>query len=247
MAVVNNAALSDCTQLPCNVTVRGALVNTLNPAVAIYGNMGNCEDKVALRNDPTIQDRACIIQAIALPIELLTFDGTLRDDHVALSWETANETDNSHFFIERSINGFTFTAIGREEGAGTTTEMRYYTYYDSDFSTGKNYYRLRQVDFDGTEALSDVIVIDAGTATEGLKLFPNPIAAGAEASLQLGEDWGREGISLELFAANGQRVVQLRYAHADRLGLPTADLTPGIYLARISNGRRSVTERLVVR
>ena len=168
-------------------------------------------------------------------------------DRVALTWETANETDNSHFFIERSTNGFSFTAIGREEGAGTTTEQRYYVYDDTDYAAGKNYYRLRQVDFDGTEALSEVVVIDAGPEVQEFSIFPNPIAAGQQVTVQIGEGWDRDGILLELFSANGQRVTQQQYSNTDRLQLPTLDIAPGIYMARISNGRRSVTERLIVR
>ena len=247
LAVVNNSLLSDCTSLPCQVTVRGATVNTLNPAVAIFGNTGDCADKAALRNDPDLDGRACIQEARVLPIELLAFTGRLADDHVALVWETATETDNSHFFVERSTNGFTFTAIGRVEGAGNSTEAIRYGYPDYDYPAGRIYYRLRQVDFDGTESVSETVTILSEEAVTDLQAYPNPVAAGTPVNIAIGKEWARDAIYVDVFSADGRRAYSLTFPAGDRLQVPTTGLGTGLHLLRISNGNRTETQRLVVR
>ena len=247
LTIASNLNLADCTTLPCQVTVRGGTVNTLNPAVAIFGNTGDCADKDALRNDTDLDGRACIVAARALPIELLAFSGRLADDHVALTWETATETDNSHFFVERSTNGFTFTAIGRVEGAGSSTEAIRYDYPDYDYPAGRIYYRLRQVDFDGTESVSETVTIISEEAVTGLQTYPNPVTAGTPVEIAMGKVWAMGQISVDVFTADGRRAFSLSHPAGDRITVPTTGLSTGLHLLRISNGTRSETQRLLVR
>ena len=247
LSVTNNISLADCTILPCQVTVRGGTVNTLNPAVAIFGNTGDCADKDALRNDADLDGRACIVAARALPIELLAFTGRLAEDHVALTWETATETDNSHFFVERSTNGFTFTAIGRVEGAGNSTEAIRYDYPDYDYPTGRVYYRLRQVDFDGTESVLETVAIVSEEVVTELQTYPNPVTAGTPVNIAIGKEWARDAIYVDVFSADGRRAYSLTFPAGDRLQVPTTGLGTGLHLLRISNGNRTETQRLVVR
>ena len=185
--------------------------------------------------------------AVVFPTELIAFTGQLSTDHVALSWQTATETENSHFFVERSTNGFTFTAIGRVEGAGTTNDARSYTYPDYTYHDGRNYYRLRQVDFDGSESLSEVVTIDAGEPVHSLQAFPNPVAAGTEVTVGLDRAWSADLVSVALFTADGRKVNSLSFSGTDRLVIPTQGLSTGLHLIRISNGRQTATQRLMVR
>lgn len=120
--------------------------------------------------------------AAFLPVELLYFTGEAQDEDVLLEWETASEINNSHFEVERSTDGLEFIQIGKVEGAGTTVEKQYYSFVDKSPFVGKNYYRLRQVDFDGTFEYTNVVVIAfdknninfTNNATVQIALFPNP-------------------------------------------------------------------------
>jgi hypothetical protein len=95
-----------------------------------------------------------------LPIELTLLYGICVDENmVELRWQTASETNNSYFVILRSFDGVHFEEIGTVAGAGTTTEMHNYEYYDSDDNNGIVYYKLRQVDYDGNYTDSKVIAV----------------------------------------------------------------------------------------
>src|SRR5690606_21541103 len=86
----------------------------------------------------------------AAPVELTRFEARRTgDSQVLLSWETDSEKDNDYFAIERSGNGSDFGTIGKAPGKGTSQDKQQYRYTDGDPLPGINYYRLRQVDFDG--------------------------------------------------------------------------------------------------
>lgn len=120
--------------------------------------------------------------AAFLPVELLYFTGEAQDEDVLLEWETASEINNSHFEVERSTDGLEFIQIGKVEGAETTVEQQYYNFVDESPFVGKNYYRLRQEDFDGAFEYTNVVVVVfdknninfTNNATVQIALFPNP-------------------------------------------------------------------------
>ncbi|NOX17600.1 MAG: T9SS type A sorting domain-containing protein [Chlorobi bacterium] len=120
-----------------------------------------------------------------MPVELTSFT-ILYDGKVnILSWETATETNNYGFEIERaSPEGFRDTprqdewkTIGFVEGNNTSTVKNEYKFVDDDVENGVYYYRLRQIDLDGTATYSQIINIDVGNAPKGFVLnqnYPNP-------------------------------------------------------------------------
>ena len=68
---------------------------------------------------------------------------------MVLSWKTASEINNSHFEIERSNNGKDFIKIGEIAGQGTSNSTKRYQFTDKNPGSAQQYYRLKQVDFDG--------------------------------------------------------------------------------------------------
>lgn len=81
-----------------------------------------------------------------------------------LNWQTIAEADNKEFLIERSIDGTTFITIGTVEGQGTTIEKKTYSFLDISADGGLTHYRLKQVNYDGTFKVSNVIKIDKNGA-----------------------------------------------------------------------------------
>ncbi len=108
-----------------------------------------------------------------LPIALSSFQGQARSTDIFLRWTTESEQNNSHMIIERSRDGQRFEAIGQVEGAGTSLTPREYSFIDTRPSSGKNYYRLMQVDFDGAVDYSEIIVIDFRNAAFSWEVTPN--------------------------------------------------------------------------
>ena len=112
-----------------------------------------------------------------LPVELVAFTAQRDGDAIRLTWTTASETNNAGSEVQRSVEG-RWTPLGFVEGVGTTTEAQTYRFTDRDLpyaATGATY-RLRQVDTDGTETLSETVEITRAAPTQ-LALhgnFPNP-------------------------------------------------------------------------
>lgn len=107
-----------------------------------------------------------------LPVELIKFIAKVADREVILQWQTAMEEGNDYFVIERSFDGRHFEGIGMEKGNGTTTQRSKYAYTDENPLTGTSYYRLKQVDEDGSYSYSPVISIMRQRAREDVVVFP---------------------------------------------------------------------------
>jgi hypothetical protein len=110
-----------------------------------------------------------------LPVELTAFQATAAGAAVDLSWSTASEKNNTGFEVERSANGKAFARLARVEGAGSSQMPRRYRYRDAAPLSGVSYYRLRQVDADGTAHYSPVQTVTR-TAATALTAHPNPTA-----------------------------------------------------------------------
>lgn len=96
---------------------------------------------------------------IILPVDLAHFTVTARDKTAHLTWATASEVDNDYFLVEKSLDGKSFEAIGKVAGHGTTTREQQYSYEDHELYP-MNYYRLKQVDYDGAHEYSKVITLE---------------------------------------------------------------------------------------
>lgn len=111
----------------------------------------------------------------SLPIVLSSFSGTRKTKNIIeLNWVTATETNNHYFDLEKSINGV-FYSIGKIIGAGTSNIERKYNYTDYDATESTEYYRLKQVDYDGHFEYFPVISVDEVIDTkDGIIVYPNP-------------------------------------------------------------------------
>lgn len=113
-----------------------------------------------------------------LPIELLAFEVFPNPPiDIRLDWLTAVEENNAYFIVERSSDGRKFEAIGEVQGAGNSFVEQRYNFSDTQPHSGINYYRLVQVDYDGTRHYHKVV--SALYSSSGVaRLFPNPVAKG---------------------------------------------------------------------
>lgn len=91
-----------------------------------------------------------------LPVELVDFKAIAKKDGVKLKWQTASETNNSHFEIQRAKKEGHWKTLGSVQGNGTTLDPQSYQFFDPSIQKGTHYYRLRQVDFDGSSSFSYV-------------------------------------------------------------------------------------------
>ena len=127
------------------------------------------------------------INGLTIPVELISFTGAVLENKIQLSWQTATEINNQGFDIERSSDSKTFTAIGTVEGNGTTTELHEYSFSDKPTQPGKYYYRLKQIDFDGSFEYSQIVEVDFNNVPDKYALlqnYPNPFNPSTKISWQ---------------------------------------------------------------
>ncbi len=116
---------------------------------------------------------------ITLPLNLLTFTGTLDNDaHVLLKWKTENEVNTAGFVIERSLDGAMFNNIGAVDAAGNMNGSHEYSFTDEEAANQQSlivYYRLRINDQDGGYKFSGIITVSLAGLTGNLTVSPNPV------------------------------------------------------------------------
>ena len=100
-----------------------------------------------------------IVEEVSLPVELTKFAASKRAQNVILEWQTASEINNDRFEIQRSTDSNRFESIGKVHGEGNSQVLVDYTYSDESPMAGVNYYRLMQVDIDGTTDYSDIVSV----------------------------------------------------------------------------------------
>lgn len=120
-----------------------------------------------------------------LPVTLLNFQGWLEGNNAKLHWETINEFNSSHFTVERSLDGRSFVQVSKLMTAGNSQQRNVYQFAQPNLAPGTYYYRLRQVDRDGKEAMSKVVVLKY-EATASIQVYPNPVQYSLSVSIPAG-------------------------------------------------------------
>lgn len=141
-------------------------------------NANGCTTAIIIIQGPGIpyQEVPCAFAVFPnpLPIELIEFTGTKKDQSLDLNWATASERNNDYFTLEHSVDGINFELIDRVNGAGTTNERQEYSYPTTTLNRGLNYYRLSQTDFDGTTKQLEIIAVEGDKSSSNYSMYPNP-------------------------------------------------------------------------
>ncbi len=174
-----------------------------------------------------------------VPVELTTFNATIIDGKVRLNWFTATETNNAGFDIERSKDGTNYEKIFFIGGNGTTTNRNVYSYIDETVTAGVYYYRLKQINFDGSFEYLNAIAVDLGSPVGYLlkQNYPNPFNPKTIITYQIPV----EGfVTLKLYDVLGNEVSTLinekKLAGTYKVELDGSKLSSGIYFYKITSG-----------
>ena len=185
--------------------------------------------------------------ANSLPVTLTEFTGKEKDGDVELKWTTETEINNKYFDVERSLDGSHFESIGKVTGAGNTTLTQHYGLVDRNAANGVNYYRLKQVDFDGKFTYSQVVAVKVTRINALLKVYPNPAInqitaeykgfANTKVQVQLIDNYGRTIInSIQQPGISGRISLQLG----------TAVKTAGTYWLKMTTDKETLQQKVVV-
>lgn len=177
-----------------------------------------------------------------LPIELITFDGSFTSKGNLLKWITASETNNDYFSLERSSDGISFNAITKIKGAGNSTKNLDYDFLDAWAPEGINYYRLKQVDFDGKFSYSNIIAIRSLKNEELFLIYPNPTNGSFIVTVK---DIFNGGYDLKISNSIGQVVFSLKNSMVEQQVLDL-DLREGIYTISLVINEQAYNRKLVI-
>lgn len=193
-----------------------------------------------------------VIQGNPVPVELTSFTANTDENKIILSWETATEKNNAGFDIERSSDKKNFYAIGNVKGRGTTTEKQSYTYTDKISGGGKFYYRLKQIDFNGSFTYSNTLEVSALPIVFSLSQnYPNPFNPSTTIKFQLPQ---KERVVLEVFNTLGEKVKTLvddikdpgfYEAKWDGTNNNNIDVATGVYIYRIMAGKFILSKKMM--
>ena len=180
-----------------------------------------------------------------LPVNMLNFDGLGYDNYNVINWKTATEKNNDYFLLERSSDGHTFTEIAQIDGNGNSNEMIDYNYVHRN-PNELEYYRLKQVDFDGKFEYSKVIAVNSKQGID-VNIFPNPTKHNF--SFSLSESY--EGI-LTISYANvlgdiSKETIPVTKGNNTYQVQKFEDLDAGIYFVQIVNDQNEIikTQKII--
>ncbi|MEJ2614747.1 MAG: T9SS type A sorting domain-containing protein, partial [Ignavibacteriaceae bacterium] len=171
-----------------------------------------------------------------LPVELTSFTASSVNGKMVIEWQTATEINNAGFSIERSLDNQKFSEVAFIKGKGTSTEKSLYRYIDNSASSGKYYYRLKQIDFDGTYSYSKTVEVDLGLPKNYAldQNYPNPF--NPTTTIRFATPTNAK-VSIKLYNTLGQEVKNLFTkevgAGVHETQFDASNLSSGIYFYRI--------------
>lgn len=193
-------------------------VSNLTSASSVNGFMGNYT-----------------IPCSALPVELVYFDGEKNENAALLKWETSAEINNDYFIIEKSSDLVHWEQIGTVDGAGNSNSLLAYTFTDYRPYIGSNYYRLTQIDFDGTTKTYDAIELNF---EGGSLFFPNP----ANEYIQLNMNEISTNATVTIQDLNGKTIL----TEKAKTYIYLSNFSKGVYILKIEDINYLKTDKIII-
>ncbi|MBK9636474.1 MAG: T9SS type A sorting domain-containing protein [Bacteroidetes bacterium] len=219
-----------------NLLLTGSFGGTVdfNPGVGVYNLTA-----VAVQSGYIVKFN----QSSPLPIELLSFDGMQSQEKIELKWTTQSEKNNEYFTIEKKSQLNEWITINKVNGAGTSHTQKNYQSFDERPIVGIQYYRLKQVDYNGTYSYSKIIAVDFKSKSAlTLSIFPNP--AIETIVIKLEPFFSQENYTLRILDACG-RVIINNSIITPIIDIDIALLEPGGYLAEVVSGNQIHRQKFI--
>ena len=193
-------------------------------------------------------DNKTFYQNAFLPVELFFFDAAYIKKNVQLQWETASELNNEGFEIEHSLDNRSWKKAAFIQGHGTTLQAQSYSYKHQSPPAGINYYRLKQMDFDGTFEYSKIVSVKVEREDGTFTLFPNPVSSGP-ATLAISTDYSGQA-TFKLFDLTGKQIAAKPLIMEEgfyQTDIQLQEIPAGMYIAELQAGSERWKKRLVVK
>ncbi|HEX7358423.1 MAG TPA: T9SS type A sorting domain-containing protein [Ignavibacteriaceae bacterium] len=175
----------------------------------------------------------------SIPVELASFSANVSGRNVMLNWITATELNNSGFEIERSADNLMWNKIGSVSGKGTTTEKSYYSFEDNNPVNGKSYYRLKQMDYDGSFEYSNTVEVDVNIPIKFSleQNYPNPFNPTTSIKYTINS---KQNVQLSVYNVLGKEIALLvneeKPAGNYEVNFDASNLSSGVYFYELRAG-----------
>ena len=179
-----------------------------------------------------------------LPVELIAFNGSSEERYNKLDWSTASETNNDYFYIEKSIDGIHYNKIGEVKGNGNSTSIKAYSFNDFEINSVLVYYKLTQVDFNGTKKELGTLKLTREVNT--VFSYPNP--ANDELNFTFNATYDGD-IIIEYIDIQGKSISENVTINANSSFKSTIfqTLSSGIYFTKISENGTIIQNMKIVK
>ena len=186
---------------------------------------------------------ASISSSNPLPIELLSFTAIYNGKNaVDLNWQTATETDNNFFTIERSANGLDFEEVAEINGAGNSTHILNYSTKDNSPLAGISYYRLKQTDYNGKYEYSQIVSINTFDGFKVENVFPNP--ANDKLTIEFNNQ-AAESIQIMIIDCVGQQIYFIKKDMNSNFTIDLSSLAKGMYTIIIDGAGKNYKQKFI--
>ncbi len=189
----------------------------------------------------------------SIPVELTSFTASVVEGNVVLNWITATELNNSGFEIERQKTkdekSEEWESIGFVNGNGTSTSVHSYSFVDKNTNEGKSYYRLKQIDFDGSFDYSKTVEVDLSLPTifSLEQNYPNPFNPTTKISWQSPIAGHQSLIIYDLLGNEVAKLVdEFRSAGTYEIDFNASKLSSGVYFYELQTGEFVTTKKMIL-
>ena len=223
------------------VTFSGPCSADIQATYAAYTASNQCAGGTTCGSGACYSDGTCQEGGL-LPITLSAFSATLNVSLVDLVWVTTSEIDSDMFMVEKSLDGAFFRIIGEAKAAGNSSENVVYDFQDEHPNYGTNFYRLKQVDLDGSFTYSKIVKVDY--QPDHMLIFPNPV----EKVLNITEKNADDFEILRITDLSGRMISNIPLKNIESnstISVDVGDLPSGTYLTQLVSSDNSVSRIFV--
>jgi hypothetical protein len=229
------------SSFPGNVTLRVRTIGNVTTGIYTINIQGEGPNGTPVHRRSTTLD-------VIVPVELTSFSALANKNEVILRWQTATETNNQGFEIQR-INDGQFEKIGFVPGHGTTTEIQSYNFVDKNVLAGEYSYRLKQMDYDGTTEYSNIVEVLVTQPNEYSlsQNYPNPFNPSTTIAYSILKDGF---VTLKVYDVLGEEVVtvinEVQSAGTREITFDASALSSGVYYYQLVSGEFTSTKKLIL-
>lgn len=203
----------------------------------------------ATATDEFYFDNYMVEDMAIVPVELSSFSANVNNNNVILNWTTETELNNQGFDVQRKTQDGEFYTVGHINGNGSTTERKQYSFADNGLDAGKYYYRLKQIDFNGTFEYSSEVFVEVVNPVDFAlaQNFPNPFNPSTTISFSLAEP---TFVKLGVYNLLGEAVQILKNENMNagtyNITFDASSLPSGMYLYKIETAQFTSVRKMML-